>query len=138
MVFKIFLDINVLLDFFLKRDDFDYAEKVLLLAKDEKVEAFISISILQTTSFYLEKSYGNKVAKELLLELLLIVNIIESDEEIILHALNSSINDMEDALHFYTTVKHKLNFIISSNHNFQKLSSTNLEIISAKKLLELF
>ena len=63
MVSKIFLDINILLDFFLKRDDFDYAKKVLLLANDEKVEAFISISILQTTSFYLEKVMEIKLQK---------------------------------------------------------------------------
>jgi predicted nucleic acid-binding protein len=97
MVSNIFLDINVLLDFFLKRDGFSSAEKVLLL-----------------------------------------VNVIEADEEIVLQALNSSINDVEGVIHFYTATKHKLNYLISGDLDFQKLSNKNLQIISAKKFIELF
>ncbi|TDG35387.1 PIN domain-containing protein [Pedobacter changchengzhani] len=138
MISNILLDINILLNFFLKRRDFDVAEKVLILAKDNEVKAFVGISILQTTSFYLQKSYGSKISKELLLELLLIVNIIEADEEIVLQALNSSIADIEDAVHFYTATKHKLDYILSSDIAFQKLSNKNLQITSAEKFLALF
>ncbi|MFD2284712.1 PIN domain-containing protein [Pedobacter petrophilus] len=138
MVFNIFLDINILLDFFLKRDHFASAENVLILAKDREVEAFVSISILQTTSFYLEKSYGSKIAKDLLLELLLVVNVIEADEDIVLQALHSSINDIEDAIHFYTATKYNLSYVISSDLAFQKLTNKNLQIVSAKQFLELF
>lgn len=138
MVYNVFLDINILLDFFLKRDDFISAEKVLILAKDREVEAFVSVSILQTTSFYLQISYGSKLAKDLLLELLLVVNVIDADEDIVLQALNSSIKDIEDAIHFYTATKHNLSFIISSDLDFQKLSNKNLQITNAEKFLAFF
>ena len=138
MVFEVFLDINILLDFFLKRKDFTHAQKVLLLAKDREIDAFVSISILQTTSYYLQKDFGSKMAKELLLELLLIVNVIDADEDIVLQALNSSIYDIEDAIHFYTATKSNISYIISSDLDFQKLSHRKLEIMSAEKFIELF
>ncbi len=57
------------------------------------------------------KSYGIITAKELLLTLLTDITIIDIPHETALIALHSKINDIEDALQYYTAIHHNLNAI---------------------------
>lgn len=136
MVFKIFLDANILLDFLLKRNNYNNAKNVIDLVVKGKAKAFITPAIVHIVGYWLSKSYGNKTAKELLLTLLMDVNIIEIDHEITLLALHSKIDDIEDALQYYTALHHQLDFFISEDKTFQKSSIPTLPVVSAEHLLQ--
>src|SRR5690606_1096735 len=100
MAFNVFLDVNVFLDYFLKRNDFANVEKILKAAKEERIVAFTSISAFQSVSYFLQKYRGTQISKQLLSALLSIIELIESNTEIIIQSLNSPINDVEDAIHY--------------------------------------
>lgn len=134
MVFKVFLDVNVLLDFLLKRKDFDKIEQILVAAKNRQVKLYVSPSIIQTASYYLQQSYSADMSKSLFIEILKLVNIIESSQEIIHQALNSSIDDIEDAIHYFTAIKYKMDFVTSSDRQFQKVAFSNLPILSINEI----
>lgn len=134
MVSKVFLDVNVLLDFLLKRKDFESAQQILLSAKTREIKVYVSPSIIQTSSYYLQRSFNTETCKLLLSELLKIVMVIEASQETIQQALNSAMNDIEDAIHYYTAIKHKMDYLISSDKDFQKAALTNLPILSAEEV----
>jgi len=134
MVSKVFLDVNVLLDFLLKRNDFEIAKQILLKAKTREIKLYVSPSIIHTVSYYLQRSFNTDTCKLLLLELLKLVHIIESSDETIHQALNSSMDDIEDAIHCYTAINQKMDYLITNDKDFQKAALTNLPILTVEEL----
>ncbi|HMF73287.1 MAG TPA: PIN domain-containing protein [Flavitalea sp.] len=56
MVFKIFLDANVLLDFLLKRDNYEDAKEIMSLVVDGKANAYITPAIVHIVVYWLGKA----------------------------------------------------------------------------------
>jgi predicted nucleic acid-binding protein len=138
MAFKILLDANLLLDFTLKRDSYAEAKEVIDLVIGHHVQAFTTASIIHITGHYLTKYYGHAKAKELLLNILLDVTIIDIPHEIAVAALSSRLNDIEDALQYYTAIHHKLDYFISRDKQLKKDSIPVLPVYTPKEFIEEF
>ncbi len=119
MAASVFLDANIILDFLLKRKDYEDARKVMVLMLEKKVKAVISPSILHIVSYWLTKAYGSAKSKDLLLLLLSDVVIIDANREVVNLALTSQIDDIEDALQYYTALHHKIDFLPAGIENFK-------------------
>lgn len=130
MAFKVFLDANILLDFLLKRDNYQNAKGIISLAVNGEINAYVTPAIVHIVGYWLTKAYGNAKAKELLLNLLIDVQVIDINHELTLLALNSKIDDIEDALQYYTAIHNQLNYFISSDKKFQKSAIPSLPVIS--------
>ncbi|MEX2235530.1 MAG: PIN domain-containing protein [Cyclobacteriaceae bacterium] len=137
MVSKIFLDANVLLDFMLKREGYLPAKRIIEKIIGGRLNAFISPSIVHIVAYWLTKAYGSGKAKELILALLSTVRVIEIDHEITIHALHSKINDVEDALQYFTAVHHKLDAFISRDKQLRKAATPVLPVYSPDELLKM-
>ena len=138
MASKVFLDANILLDFTLKRDEYEQSRKIIEVAVNGTIQAFITPSIVHIAGYWLTKAYGNAKAKELLLTLMADVTVIDLPHEIVLNALHSKITDIEDALQYYTAVHHKLDYFISRDKQLQKQSIPGLPVYTpAEFLLEI-
>lgn len=135
MVFKIFLDANVLLDFLLKRDNYEDAKEVMSFVVDGKVNAYITPAIVHIVGYWLARAYGSEKAKQLLLSLLIDVRIIDISHELTLLALNSKIDDIEDALQYYTAIHNQLDYFISGDKKFQKSAIPTLPVVAASYFL---
>jgi predicted nucleic acid-binding protein len=138
MAFKVFLDANILLDFTLKRDDYEQSRAIIELAVNGDIQAFITPSIVHIVGYWLTKTYGNAKAKELLLTLLTDVTVIDLPHEIAVNALHSKINDIEDALQYYTAIHHKLDYFISRDKQLQKQSIPILAVYTPDEFLTEF
>lgn len=136
MVFKIFLDANVLLDFLLKRDHYKDAKDIMTLVVDGKANAYITPAIVHIIGYWLAKAYGSEKAKQLLLSLLNDVHVIDISHELTLLALNSKIDDIEDPLQYYTAIHHQLDYFISSDKKFQKSATPTLPVIAPSHFLK--
>jgi predicted nucleic acid-binding protein len=136
MAYKIFLDANILLDFALKREEFVSSKKIIELAVDGQVQGFITPSIVHIVGYWVTKAYGNSSAKELLLALLADVTVIDIPHGIVLNALHSKINDIEDALQYYTALYYKLDYFISRDRNLQKQQIPILPIYTPELFLK--
>jgi predicted nucleic acid-binding protein len=126
---------NSLLDFTLKRAEYEQSRKIIELAVNGTIQAFITPSILHIVGYWLTKAYGNTKAKELLLTLMVDVTVIDLPHEIVLNALHSKITDREDALQYYTAVHHKLDYFISRYKQLQKQGIPVLPVYTPKELL---
>ena len=135
MASKVFIDANILLDFTLKRDEYKQSRKIIELAVNGTIQAFITPSIIHIVGYWLTKSYGNTKAKELLLTLMADVTVIDLPHEIVLNALHSKITDIEDALQYYTAVHHKLDYFISRDKQLQKQGIPVLPVYTPRELL---
>ncbi|WP_342084511.1 type II toxin-antitoxin system VapC family toxin [Dyadobacter sp. OTU695] len=138
MATNVFLDANIVLDFLLKRKDYDDARKVMVLVLQKKIKAFISPSILHIVSYWLTKAYGSAKSKDLLLLFLSDVRIIEANQEVVNLALTSQIDDIEDALQYYTALHHKIDLFVSRDRKFQGQALTLLPVYDLPEFLKLF
>jgi predicted nucleic acid-binding protein len=138
MASKVFLDANILLDFTLKRDVYDVSKRIIELAVNGQIQAFITPSIVHIVGYWLTKSYGNTKAKELLLTLLSDVYIIDITHEITLNALHSKVKDIEDALQYYAALHHKLDYFITRDKDLQKESMPVLPVYTPEEFLKEF
>lgn len=130
------LDANVILDFVLKRNDFNEARKIIQLAIDGRIQAFITPSIIHICSYWLTKAYGHAKAKELLLSLMGDITCIDIPHEMAIAALHSSVKDIEDALQYYTAIHHKLDYFISRDKQMLKEATVLLPAYSPKEFLK--
>jgi predicted nucleic acid-binding protein len=136
MAFKIFLDANVLLDFTLKRKDYEVSRVLIEFAVGGRVQAFITPSIIHIAGHWLTKAYGSPKAKELLLTLLADIQIIDIGHEITLNALHSKMNDIEDAMQYYTALHHKLDYFISRDKGLKKSAIAVLPVFSPEEFIK--
>lgn len=135
MASKVFLDANILLDFTLKRDDYEQARAIIALAVNGSIQSFISSSIVHIVGYWLAKVYGHAKAKTILITLLSDITVIDLPHEIVLNALHSKVTDMEDALQYYTAVHHKLDYFISRDKQLHKQGIPVLPICTPQDFL---
>jgi len=135
MAFKVFLDDNILLDFTLKREKYEKSKTIFELVVSGEIQAFITPSIVQIVGYWLTKTYVNANAKEILLTLLTDVTVIDLPHEIAVNALHSKINDIEDALQYYTAIHHKLDYFISRDKQLQRQSIPVLTVYTPDEFL---
>lgn len=138
MASKIFLDANVLLDFTLKRKDYSHAKKLIELIIEGKIQGFITPAIIHIAGYWLTKAYGAKEAKKLMLSLLADIHSIDIPHEIVVNALLSHIDDIEDALQYSAAIHHKLNYFISQDKKLKRESTLLLPVYSVSEFLEEF
>ncbi len=135
---KILLDANILIDFLLERESFEISERLLKVILYHPYKAFVTPAIIHITSHWVKKSLGIETTKTLLLELLKDIKTIDCDHKTAVLAINSSMNDVEDALQYYTALHHKLDYIITLDKHFQKQAIPSLPIYSPQDFLKIF
>ena len=137
MAFRIFLDANILLDFTLKRDkNYTTARQLIEWAVKGRVQAYVTPAVVQVMCQRLVEAYGTERAKELLLALLAEVQVIDTGHEITVNALHSKMNNMEDALSYYTALHHKLDYFITRNNDLPKAAIPGLPVCTPEEFLK--
>ena len=139
MAYKVFLDINIMADF-LDADRKEHIAAVALFSaiEKQKIKAYFSESVVNTTGYILRKIIEVDVFKELMADLLAIIKVLPCTNETIKTAYSNAKNDLEDAVLYQIALNGMLDyFITSDNKDFQKIADKSLPVFSAKKLLEL-
>ncbi|RZA03432.1 MAG: PIN domain-containing protein [Sphingobacteriaceae bacterium] len=135
MASKILLDANVLLDFTLQRKNYENTKQLIGRIINGEFHGFVTPSIVHIIGYWLSKSYGAIKAKQIILELLTDIKVIDCNHIITISALNSQITDIEDALQYYTALYHKLDFFISQDKNLQKAAIPNLPVYTVEEFI---
>jgi predicted nucleic acid-binding protein len=135
MALKIFFDVNVLLDFFLERSPSQQQINFVFDALDEnKISGFVSISVIQTCTFYLKQAKGIEVSKDIIRLILQKFSLIDGEYDDVLNAINSSQPDLEDSIHYFMALRNHMDAILTSDKDFLKLSKVFLPILSPVEL----
>jgi len=136
MAFRIFLDANVLLDFTLKRENYPVIRRLMEWAVKGRVQAYVTPAVVQVICQRLVEAYGAGRAKELMLALLAEVQVIDTGHEITVNALHSKMENMEDALSYYTAMHHKLDYFITRNKELSKAAIPVMPACTPEEFLE--
>ncbi|HVW60062.1 MAG TPA: PIN domain-containing protein [Puia sp.] len=136
MAFRLFLDTDVLLDFTLKRDAYGAARQLMEWAIKGRIQLFITPCIVQIANYCLAEAYGPTTAKELLSALLADVQVIDIGHEITVNALHSQIDNMEQALQYYTALHHKLDYFITRDKSLDKTASPVLPVCRPEEFIK--
>jgi len=128
MVSKVFLDANVLLENALRRSRYEATEKVIDSVLSGQFQGFISPAIVHIVDYWLSKSFGKTKSKQMILALLNDVKVIDCDHQTTIVALNSNIDDVEDALQYYTAFYHKIDCFITLDKKLQKSAIPTLPV----------
>ena len=136
MAVRVFLDANVLLDFTLKRTHYSISRQIFELAENGEIDLFTSPAIVHITAYWLTKAYGKTRAKELLRLMMEQLYVIDASHEITLLALHSDIEDVEDAIQYFTAVHHKLQYFLTWDKGLIKNRSKKPFILSPEQFLD--
>ncbi|MDP4199515.1 MAG: PIN domain-containing protein [Bacteroidota bacterium] len=109
------IDLNVILDIYLLRGDFDSSMAVLSLCRRWKVSGNIPSHAAPTIYYILKKSLGISKARELSGQLLDVLEIVPVNKAMLTEARNSAIADFEDAIVEAAAHAASSTFIITSN-----------------------
>lgn len=113
---NVFLDTSVLLDVLARREPFysDSAE-VWTLAERGQVRGFISTLSIANLSYLLRREASPKAARKALSVLQDIFGLVPLDARIIDHAIDSAMDDFEDAIQFFIAIRAGADILITRN-----------------------
>lgn len=135
MASKVFLDANCLLDLTLQRADFQHANDIIQSGINGDIELFTTPAVLHIIAYYTSQAYTSQHSKQLILTLLNDVLLIDCDHATALMAINSSIDDIEDALQYYTALKSGINYFISADKKLKKAAMPQLPVYTSSEFL---
>jgi len=121
---SIFIDTDVVLDFFLDREPFSsYASIILSLSEEKKINVYISPLTVNNCYYILRKIASHSKVVKNLQKLILITNITSISRQDVALALNSNFKDLEDALQHFSAISHaKIDAILTRNIKDYKYS----------------
>ena len=134
---KLFIDTDIILDIFAKREPFyNPAVQLFNLIDEKKVDAYTTPVVFSNLFYILSKFKSRNSAHSSLRKLRLLLTIIQVDEKVIDLALNSEFKDFEDAIQFYAAKFHNLDFIIT--RNIKDFVSKEIVVLTAEDYIERF
>ncbi len=133
---KVFMDTDVLLDFFFDRKPFsDHTAQVLNLCEEKKIEGYTTPVIIANTYYLLRKTAKHETVIDKLNQLLNIIDIVKMDRKVVVKALNSNFKDFEDALQNFSAVENRTIEIILTR-NIKDFKNSELAVLTPETYLK--
>ena len=114
---KVVLDTCVVIDFIQNRKPYsESAKEIFYLIADKKIEGNITANTVADIYYLTHKYTHNHVAsKKIISKLLSLVDTLDVNKDDVLNALDSEINDYEDAILHESARRNKINVIVTRN-----------------------
>jgi predicted nucleic acid-binding protein len=101
-----FLDSDVILDFLLDRDPFNFsADEIFEKGYSKEIQIYFSSLTVANIHYLLRKHYGNEGALNKITELVSFCKILPVSEREIFAAMKSGFSDFEDAIQHFTAIQ---------------------------------
>ncbi len=134
---KIFIDTDVILDFFFDRKPFsDDATKLFILCERKVVTGFVTPVILSNVYYLLRKTAKHEKVIEKLKMLINLIEIATINKATILEALNSEFKDFEDALQNYSA-QHDKDIQVIVTRNVKDFKESRLSVMTPETYLRI-
>ena len=122
---RVLIDTDVILDFFFDRKPFsDNAAKVLSLCESREIKGLITSVIISNVYYLLRQTSTHEKVIGKLMQLVTVTEVLTTDRDVIIKALNSNFKDFEDALQNYSAeLNGQIDLIVTRNIKDFKNSS---------------
>jgi len=118
------LDTNIVLDALAAREPFRAeAERIFMLAAEEKIEGFVTANSITDIYYLVRKNNSEAAARETLRSLFQVFAVVEISGKDCESALESTIEDYEDALVAVCASKIDAGYIITRDEGFLQAQS---------------
>lgn len=115
---KVVFDTNVLLDSILNRPGRQNALKLIMAVSEEKIMGIITANSITDIYYLARKGIGDRAAREAILDLLSIFDIVPVDGEACSMALNEPMTDYEDAILAVCAAREGADYIATGDQTF--------------------
>jgi predicted nucleic acid-binding protein len=133
---RVLIDTDVILDFFFDRKPYsDHAASVLSLCESKEIKGFITSVIISNVYYLLRQTSTHEKVIEKLKQLITITEVLTTDKEVILKALNSDFKDFEDALQNYSAELNGLVDLIVTR-NLKDFKNSSLGVMTPENYLK--
>ncbi len=113
---KALIDTNIIIDIACERQPFfKDSATVLEMIDRQKLQVYLSASIVTDVFYLLRKELGKEETIKFLKDLLQIMEVLSVDKTIVLKALYSESNDFEDQIQTQVALENELDMIITRN-----------------------
>ncbi|MEL6823927.1 MAG: PIN domain-containing protein [Calditrichota bacterium] len=134
---KAFIDSDIILDLFAKREPFyESAALLFTLIEKKRLSGYTSPIVFANLHYILRKLKSPGSALEILRKLRTVISVLPVDERVIDRALNSGFSDFEDAIQYQCAMENNLDFIITRNKADYKKS--RLSVLDAEEFVEMW
>ncbi len=139
MAYKVFLDINILVDFVdSSRKEHESAKNLFDSIDEGRIQAYFSESVINTSSYLVRKVIPVTIFNRLIVRLLGLVKILACTNLIVEEAYNLAKNDLEDAVLYQIALSNRLDFFVTNDKkDFNKIAHPSLKVVSAREALNL-
>lgn len=137
MAFRILIDTNVLLDYALKRDQYyENSRSVIVSCVEHKSEGFIAAHSIPDMFYIMRRDYSDEERRNILLNMLTIVDVVGLDKSKIISALKKSeFKDYEDCLQSECAEDCFADYIVT--RNVKDFSKSGIKAITPTEYLTL-
>lgn len=133
---KALIDTNIIIDIACEREPFfNDSVAVFEMIDSQKLQAYLSASIVTDVFYLLRKELGKQQTISFLKDLLQITEVLAVDKEIVLKALYSESNDFEDEIQTQTALENDLDMIITRNTKDYK-AERFLKIVTPQEFIK--
>lgn len=132
---RLLIDTNIILDLLAKREPFfNNAASLFSYADKNKIELAISSLTIANISYVLSKQKTSQQAREILRKFRVLVQVLPLDDKIIDLALSdSTFNDYEDGLQYYTAIGNDIHAIIT--RDLKDFKNSKIPVMTADEYL---
>lgn len=145
---KVFIDTNVILEYFMHREEYDVAERLLLDLRRSGTKMFISVGAFYTIHFVILKYLHKEqrlVGEECLSALRTILHMIlqmfevaEHDKDSLLRGISDvQYKDLEDSCQYQAAQKNDCDYLITFNvSDYSHSSATSVRVLTPQRFLD--
>jgi predicted nucleic acid-binding protein len=138
MIYKLFLDTDVILDVVLQRDGFYQKSFPLFkMAEDQSVLLFTSSNIIMNVQYISSKLIGKNKAIQGIRYLLNFFEILDCNKKILEKAYDTKCKDIEDAVQYFTAIQSELVtcFISRNISDYKEIEEKLLPVFTPTQFL---
>ncbi len=132
---KVFIDTDIILDVFAKREPFYiYSAQLFTLADSKKIKIYVSALSFANINYILTKLKNASEARKILTRLKALVTVLPIDDKTIELALGSDFKDFEDAIQYYSAIGQKIKILITRNLPDYKMAK--IPVMTAEEFIK--
>jgi len=125
MSYKVYIDTNVFLDSYLKRDN-GFANRVFMFLEDRDIEIYLNDISIINIAYILKKPFSEDEIKDKISFITKYYYVVCASSNIIIDANNSKFKDFEDGVQYFCAKSINADLIISNNKKDFKMSDIDV------------
>jgi len=132
---NILLDTNIILDIALKRQPFfESSSKIFLMMDQNILSSYVTATTITDIYYIARKEKSRNIAREFIINLVSIVDVLGVDQYVIHEALQRDMKDFEDAIQVSAADLRDIKSIVTRNP--RDFNNCGLEVYTPDELIE--